>query len=135
MDRDQLIHELSKALIERDHYRRTQDEMRIKADEAQSKAYELELMLFEPGAEPVYQAAQDTSDGDRLTVVQRVENAARTLLQKGRRTTTYDELSVLTGVRPHLLYTYQYKRYFNHILKKKPGGKPAIFNIIITEAN
>lgn len=52
MNREQLIHDLSTALIERDHYRKTQEEMRIKADEAQSRAYELELMLFEPACLP-----------------------------------------------------------------------------------
>lgn len=52
MNREQLIHDLSSALIERDHYRTVQDDARIKADEAQSRAYELELMLFEPSCLP-----------------------------------------------------------------------------------
>lgn len=74
MDRDQLIHELSEALIERDRYRAAQQDARIKADEAQSRAYELELMLFEP---PCLPASSVSPESVTKRVLSAFEHPAR----------------------------------------------------------
>lgn len=53
MNRDQLVHDLSAALCERDHWRKAMDEARAEMEAAQSRAWELELKLFEP-SQPVH---------------------------------------------------------------------------------
>lgn len=47
MDREQLVHDLSSALVARDHWHMEMESARAKMEEAQRTAYELELKLFE----------------------------------------------------------------------------------------
>lgn len=48
MDREQLVHDLSSALVARDHWHMEMETARAKMEEAQRTAFELELKLFEP---------------------------------------------------------------------------------------
>lgn len=51
MNREQLVHDLSAAWVSRDHWQMAMEEAQAKRDEAQSRAWELELKLFEPASE------------------------------------------------------------------------------------
>lgn len=52
MIREQLVHDLSAAWVARDHWQTVMEEAQAKRDEAQSRAWELELKLFEPAPQP-----------------------------------------------------------------------------------
>ena len=73
MNREQLVHDLSAALVERDCWRKAMDDARAEMEAAQSRAWELELKLFEPAA-----PAQVRLRGRRTSIGARVFEAFAT---------------------------------------------------------
>lgn len=67
MNREQLIHDLSAAWVARDHWQMAMEEAQAKRDEAQSRAWELELKLFEPASEVVLVETIESVDSGTIT--------------------------------------------------------------------